>query len=107
LQSADPESDAYKQNEWSANKLNMMCIEQPSVAFDVAMKIFEASKDPWVHENLGAGPLETLLTYESETTMPMIKRYIEKNPQFLLALQHIWRHSLPESVAAQLDAAVL
>lgn len=104
LQKADHDSSEYKTNEWSALQLNMMCISEPDAAWKLLVEIFESSSDPWIYENLGAGPLETLLTLHSDFALDAIKKYSEANPAFLDAAAYVWQHSLPPDVAERFVA---
>lgn len=65
LQKAEHDSAEYKQDEWSAVKLNMMCVTEPDAAWETVTRVFESTSDAWIYENLGAGPLETLLGMHS------------------------------------------
>lgn len=99
LQKADLDSTEYKRGEWSAVKLNMMCVTEPGTAWEVVIKIFESTSDAWIYENLGAGPLETLLGMHSDFALNAMKSYAELNPEFLEVAAYVWPHSLAPEVA--------
>jgi hypothetical protein len=103
LQNSDYESIEYKSKEWSAQKLNMMCINECDVAWEVVKKIFELSPDPWVLENLGAGPVETLFSMHGDISLKVVRDYSISNPNFSKVVEHVWGHALPPIVAGKLN----
>ncbi|WP_313317582.1 DUF6869 domain-containing protein [Stenotrophomonas sp.] len=99
LQKADHGSAAYKRDEWAAVKLNMMCVSSPSEAWEIVTDIFESTADEWIYENLGAGPLETLLGLHGEFAISALSSYAASNPKFLDVAAFVWPHSLSSDVA--------
>ncbi|WNH53209.1 DUF6869 domain-containing protein [Stenotrophomonas oahuensis] len=101
LQSLAPDDPSRLKCEWAAVELNMLCLENPGEAWSVVKEVFESSEDPWVFENLGAGPLETLLSMHGESTLEEVRIYLRQRPGFLKVLAHVWTHALPPDVAEQ------
>ncbi len=101
LQSLAPGDPSHLRCEWAAVELNMLCLENPSEAWNVVKEVFESSEDPWVLENLGAGPLETLLSVHGDNTLQEVRIYSRQQPRFLKVLAHVWTHALPPDVAEQ------
>lgn len=101
LQSLTPDDPSHLKLEWAAVELNMLCLENPDEAWNVVKEVFESSEDPWVLENLGAGPLETLLSMHGDNTLQEVRIYSRQRPRFLKVLAHVWTHALPPDVAEQ------
>ncbi len=40
--------------------LGLLVIDDPIAAIEVVKKVYYMSSDPWIRENLGAGPVENL-----------------------------------------------
>lgn len=102
LQGAVEGSDVQRDSQWSASALNIACIEDPEQAWSFVVDIFESSSDPWVHENLGAGPLETLLSLHGELTLAALRAYVPDKREFLSVVAHVWSHALAPEVAKRL-----
>lgn len=101
LQSLAPDDPSRLKCEWAAVDLNMICLENPGEAWSLVKEVFESSEDPWVLENLGAGPLETLLSTHGDSTLQEVRIYSRQRPDFLKVLAHVWTHALPPDVAGQ------
>jgi len=99
LQGATDDSALQSDSQWSAIQLNMMCIEDPEQAWRVVVEIFEFSSDPWVLENLGAGPVETLLSLHGQFALNALESYMSEKRAFLGVLAHVWRDALSPEVA--------
>jgi len=82
----------------------MACIEEPEEAWRLVVEISEVSADPWVLENLGAGPLETLLTLHGESTLKAVEAYASQRQEFLGVVAHVWPQALAPEVAKKLTA---
>ncbi|WP_421567530.1 DUF6869 domain-containing protein [Stenotrophomonas sp. PD6] len=104
LQGAPDDSALQRESQWSALELNMLCIEEPEQAWELVVEIFESSSDPWVFENLGAGPLEALLSLHGPSTLKAIESYTSKSSDFLGVVAHVWLNALPSDVAKRLAA---
>ena len=90
-------------SDWAVDELMDMSYDDAGKALDV---IYEISKyeDPWVLENLGAGPLETLLSNNSEFIITeMNKRGLP--PEIRQALLSVWSDSMSEGAKEFLKSA--
>jgi hypothetical protein len=71
----------------------IMC--DPNKAFHVVEHILSKTSDPWVLENLGAGPLEDLLQTGDEAAIARVNTLAEKYPNAREALSHVWLSHFP------------
>lgn len=104
LQRAQEGSDEHSTNLWAAGEMLVSCLTKPEVAFHYVTQIFELSCDPWVHENLGAGPLETLFARHPDVAVALVSKYLLKHSNFSMVVKHVWADNLSMDVALKLKA---
>jgi len=57
--------------------------------------ILAQTSDPWVLENLGAGPLEDLLTTGDPTVIDFIEKKYRTYPNLVEAMRYMWMDDFP------------
>lgn len=84
---------------WAIDAVMELESSDPVRALEVAFEIARKSSDEWVLENLGAGPLETLLSRD-QTFLDAIKIEAASNPNLLEALGSVWMNDMPAETRA-------
>jgi hypothetical protein len=88
-------SPARAHNEWAADAFADLLVADPVSAWHVVESTFEQFQhDSWIVENLGAGPVETLLRMHEDQVLPLLAVYVESNPKFDALLRHVWWESV-------------
>lgn len=80
---------------WAIDTVMELEFRDPVRALEVAFVIARQSSDGWVLENLGAGPLETLLSRDP-TFLDAITIETASNPNLLEALCSVWKNEMPD-----------
>jgi hypothetical protein len=75
-------------------------------AFEVIASILSQTADPWVLENLGAGPLEDLLHEGDEETIGIVGGLAEKYPSTIEALKSVWMNDFPQNVKNSIEQII-
>lgn len=94
LQHVPVETPGYEGLASAAVSLNDLCLTDESRAWKIVTVVFESSTDEWVIENLGAGPVESLLDFHPSITIENIEQYTVKRPDFRKVLKHVWTSRL-------------
>ena len=79
----------------AAQKLLDLVVNDPGAAFEVIDSILSQTSDPWVLENLGAGPLEELLSSGDETAICSVEELSKKYSNTVGALKNMWIQDFP------------
>lgn len=107
IQSIDEDAAEYAEHEWALRELGNLIALDPIQAWHVVESIYEANKnDSWVIENLGAGPVETMLRMHGSAVLPLVSLYFSANEEFSCVLKHVWDHSLPPEISRRLSKIV-
>ncbi|MBN6152387.1 hypothetical protein JR065_18770 [Xanthomonas sp. AmX2] len=107
IQSIAEDTNEYAEHEWALRELGNLIALEPIQAWHVVESIYEANKaDSWVIENLGAGPVETMLRMHGSAVLPLLSLYFSANEEFKDVLKHVWIHSLPPEISNQLSKIV-
>lgn len=72
-------------------------------AIEVVASILSQTSDPWVLENVGAGPLEDLLREGDPTTVRAIEELAQRYPNTIEALRSVWADDFPPNVKEFLE----
>jgi hypothetical protein len=67
-------------------------------AWQVVLSLLEAAPNEKVLGNIGAGPIEDLLSSDPERVAQLIESEANNNPRLRRALAHVWQHRTPEDV---------
>ncbi|WP_369978202.1 DUF6869 domain-containing protein [Xanthomonas bundabergensis] len=103
LQSAPENTAEYSECEWVLHEFGVLIALEPIQAWHVVESIYEANRsDAWITENLGAGPVETMLRTHGQTVLPLVSLYISENEEFISVIKHVWNHSLPPEIGSRL-----
>ncbi|WP_372156566.1 DUF6869 domain-containing protein [Xanthomonas campestris pv. fici] len=94
LQHIPVETSNYDALASAAVNLNNLCLTDEDRAWNVVKAVFESSSDEWVIENLGAGPVESLLDFHPSVTIKKIEHYVAERPDFKKVLAHVWTSRL-------------
>lgn len=84
---------------WAVDTVTDLEFTDPVRALEVAFVVTRQSSDGWVLENLGAGPLETLLSRDP-TFLDAIMIEAASNPNLLEALGSVWKNEMPDETWA-------
>ena len=84
---------------WAIDAVMDLEFSNPTRALEIAFAIARKSSDEWVLENLGAGPLETLLCRDP-TFFDAVKIEVASSINLLEALRSVWTSSMPEETQA-------
>jgi hypothetical protein len=79
----------------AAQKLLDLVVNDPADAFEVIESILSQTSDPWVLENLGAGPLEELLSSGDEAAVRSMEELSKKYSNTIDALKSMWTQDFP------------
>lgn len=79
---------------WAIDAVMDLELSDPMRALEIAFAIARKSSDEWVLENLGAGPLETLL-YRDPTFFDAVRIEAASSINLLEALKSVWTSSMP------------
>jgi hypothetical protein len=82
--------------------LDELCGSTPERALQVIDTIAERSADPWVLENLGAGPLESLIDHSWEIIRVPLQAALSRNARLSIALESVWSSDRAEEIAGLL-----
>jgi len=104
LQALPQDSSEAKQLMRAAIQVNMMTIQQPEECWKVVMKIFGETTDEWILTNLGAGPIESLLSRHPDMMLPMVEREAKTNKRFKDVLNNVWQNQMSDEVWQRLQA---
>jgi len=80
---------------WAEIELNILSVSSPDECWDIIMDILERSNDPWVLENLAAGPLENLFAIYPEETLVKLEETISNNRKLKKLLAGVWQNLIP------------
>ncbi len=67
-------------------------------AWQVVLGLLEAAPNEKVLGNVGAGPIEDLLSSDPERAAELIEFEADNNPRLRRALVHVWQHGSPQDV---------
>lgn len=101
LQRSEVGSVDFRSNQW-ALRLNVACLNEPEFAWEVIRQIFESNEDAWILENLGSGPLETLLSKHGGFAVDAVKAYLSERRDFVRVLTRAWHESLAADVSSEI-----
>lgn len=90
---------------WAIDILMEFEFSNPLRALEIAFAIARKSSDEWVLENLGAGPLETLLGRDP-TFLDAIKLEAASSPGLFEALGSVWKNAMPDDTWVALQSMV-
>jgi len=79
----------------AAQKLLDLLFDDPRAARQVVEHILDQTRDPWVLENVGAGPLEDLLACADAEILAWVKDLPLRHDNAKEALKHVWTGRLP------------
>lgn len=104
IQSLEEGTDEYARHEWALRYMGRLIALEPLEAWRVIELIYENnSGNSWVLENLGSGPIETLLRMDGMKVLPLISERLEFDKSFWGVLKHVWSDSLPLEIRKQFD----
>ncbi|WP_300578261.1 DUF6869 domain-containing protein [Phenylobacterium sp.] len=90
---------------WAIDVVMDLQSSDPMRALEIAFAIARKSTDEWVLENLGAGPLETLLR-DDPTLLDAIQIEAASSAGLLEALRSVWSSSMPDETRAALHRLI-
>jgi hypothetical protein len=90
---------------WAIDAVMELEFSNPMRALEIAFAIARKCSDEWVLENLGAGPLETLLRWDP-TLFDAIKIEAASSLNLLEALRSAWTSSMPEATRVALQRLI-
>ena len=83
----------------AVEELDNLIVSDPIVALDVLKNIYLRTKDSYVLENLGAGPLETLLVAKGSEIESALDELLLVHPSFGgSVLRHVWWDSVDQAL---------
>ena len=107
IQTIDEGTPEYAAHEAALRQLGKLIARDPVQAWHVAESVYEANQsNDWILENLGAGPVETLLRMHGEVILPFLTFYLSANPGFSKVIKHVWAHSLPTEISERLAGLI-
>jgi hypothetical protein len=84
-----------------------LLVADPRTALKFIEHILCQTTDPWILENVGAGPLEDLLVGGDPSIISSIEAFPSRYPHAREALSHVWTKDLPEQSKEALRRALL
>jgi hypothetical protein len=76
-------------------ELGNILMEDLDASLQIVESILKQSSDPWVLENLGAGPLEDLLSKGDPAVIDFIETKHRSYPNLVDAMRYMWTDSFP------------
>ncbi|HEU0097573.1 MAG TPA: hypothetical protein VFQ67_02250 [Allosphingosinicella sp.] len=89
-----PATDLGDKDE-AAQRLLDLLFDDPRAACQVVEHILDQTRDPWILENVGAGPLETLMSGAEAAILAWVESLPSKHANAEEALRHVWTGGLP------------
>ena len=106
LQSMPQGSTEAEAHMWAAEKIYLLALRSPKECWQVVLDILSATNDEWVLTNLGAGPIESMLSFNPEETIAMIEREAPQNSKLRSTLSNVWRNNIPDDTWSKLQAII-
>lgn len=87
---------------WATETLMDLQFDDPVRALEIVFLIARDADDDWVLENLGAGPLESLLAADP-TFLDAVALEMRSSPRLKGALQCVWQNTMSDETWAQVQ----
>jgi hypothetical protein len=98
------ESEESGKNFWAYERLSDLCRDDPEAAWNVIDEIFQRDSSDLILSNLGAGPLEDLLTAHGARFIDRVEKRAAKDEKFRKLLGVVWRNEIPDDVWKRIKA---
>ena len=86
-------------DQWAEQTLIPLFINRQSLptdeAWHVVLQLLQAAPDDKVLGNIGASPIEDLLSSDPENVARLIESEADNNPRLRRALAHVWQQTIP------------
>jgi len=99
-----PATDLGNRDE-AAQRLLDLLFDDPRSARQVVEHILAHTRDSWILENVGAGPLEMLLSGAEAATLAWVETLPSRFDNAKEALRHVWTGRLPPNAQDTLRRA--
>ena len=80
----------YEDNFWSAEALMKLPEDNPELAWELIISIYDRKPIQRVIENLAAGPFEDLVCANGENIINRIREKANKDPEFKIFMSYVW-----------------
>jgi hypothetical protein len=95
--------DELEGKDEASQQLIELLINDREAAIEVVASILSQTSEPWILENVGAGPLESLLRQGDPQTVRAIEQLVQRYPNAIEALRSVWTRSLPPNAKESLQ----
>lgn len=89
---------------WAFEELCTLCNEEPELAWETILRIFNLSSDPEILANLAAGPLEDILHNHGHEFIERFEIYTRQNPSFVPVARGVWISGAPKEIRERVIA---
>jgi hypothetical protein len=100
-----PESPEALNYEWAADEVMDMSITDINMCWKFVLEVISKSKDEWVLANVGAGPLEDMMSTDSALTLELIRCALP-NKELSFCLKNVWQNMMPEKALRELRSLI-
>ncbi len=92
--------------DWAAQKLLDLIVNEPGVALQIIDLIISGSPDEWILTNLGAGPIEELFYIDNADIIGQLEKMAKRYPGALSAFQNVNQGSLSDLAETTLNRII-
>ena len=91
---------------WASSELFDAVLHDPDSAWQLILDIIKKDSSEMILSDVGAGPLEDLLSYHAERFIDRVEAEARTNQAFRTALSGVWQSDIPGAIWARIGAAV-
>jgi hypothetical protein len=106
LQRSEEDSEEYKLNFWSFDKIWDLTLYAPIDCWSVILTIFKKDQSELILGRLAAGPVESLLAFNGHKVISLLENAAIEFPEFRAMLSRVWRNAISEDVWQRLQKVI-